>query len=199
MVGCAFAMLMRERDRIDPEGVDAAPPRTPSPGPDGERGPGPAATLRLPPPDGGAAVAGCRRCAQTRRTCPSCVQRRHRAWSLVVERGETCETAAAIMELDEGLVRQLVDAENDRRELRSLRCDSIPVHRTQAVIADALARDPDLRIADIACWLEMQQADFERAFLGRGRTGHVKRRVNVMNASRLMLALGRAPNELEGC
>jgi hypothetical protein len=45
----------------------------------------------------------------------------------------------------------------------------------------------------------MHQADFERAFLGRGRTGHVKRRVTVTNASRLMLALGRAPNELEGC
>ena len=103
------------------------------------------------------------------------------------------------MELDSELVRQLVDAETDRRELRSLRCDSIPVRRTQSVIAEALARDPDLRIADIACWLEMHQADFERAFLGRGRTGSVKRRVTVMNASRLMIALGRAPNELEGC
>ena len=103
------------------------------------------------------------------------------------------------MGLDPERVRELVAAEQDRRELRSLRCDSIPVHRTQAVIADALARDPDLTIADIARWLEMQQADFERAFLGKGRNGRAKRRVTVANASRLMIALGRAPNELEGC
>jgi hypothetical protein len=45
----------------------------------------------------------------------------------------------------------------------------------------------------------MCQADFERAFLGKGREGRPKRRVNVANASRLMIALGRAPNELEGC
>jgi hypothetical protein len=103
------------------------------------------------------------------------------------------------MGLDAERVRELVAAEHDRRELRNLRCDSIPVHRTQAVIAEALARDPDLRIAEIAHWLEMQQADFERTFLGKGRNGRAKRRVNVPNASRLMIALGRAPNELEGC
>ena len=89
--------------------------------------------------------------------------------------------------------------ETDRRELASLRCDSIPVQRTKSVIADALARDPELTIGEIAHWLEMQQADFERAFLGKGREGRPKRRVNVANASRLMIALGRAPNELDGC
>jgi hypothetical protein len=96
-------------------------------------------------------------------------------------------------------VEELVADECDRRELQGLRCDSIPVHRTQSVIAAALARDPDLRIADIARWMEMAQADFERAFLGKGRAGRPKRRVNVASASRLMIALGRAPNELEGC
>jgi hypothetical protein len=45
----------------------------------------------------------------------------------------------------------------------------------------------------------MEQADFERAFLGTGRNGRAKRRVTVANASRLTIALGRAPNELEGC
>ena len=143
--------------------------------------------------------AVCDRCREMGRTCPSCVQRRRYAWSLVLEGGETYETAAAIMGLDARRVRGMVEVENDRRELRSLRCDSIPVHRTQAVIADALACDPDLRIADIAHWLEMQLADFERAFLGKGREGRPKRRVNVTNASRLMIALGRAPNELDGC
>jgi hypothetical protein len=144
-------------------------------------------------------VESCERCSQSRRTCASCVQRRRYAWSLVTNQGETFETAAGIMRLDPERVRELVAAEGDRRELSSLRCDSIPVQRTQALIADALARDPDLTIGEIAHWLDMQQADFERAFLGKSRTGRPKRQVNVANASRLMIALGHAPNELEGC
>jgi hypothetical protein len=96
-------------------------------------------------------------------------------------------------------VRELVVVEGDRRELNTLRCNSIPVQLTQSVIADALARDPDLTIGEIAHWLDMRQADFERAYLGNGNPGRPKRRVNVANASRLMVALGRAPNELEGC
>ena len=116
-----------------------------------------------------------------------------------MESRESLQTAASILGLEQNRVQELVAAEQDRRELRSLRCDSIPVDRTRAAIADALARDPDLTIADIAGWLEMQQGDFERVFLGKGRNGLAKRRVTVANASRLMIALGRAPNELEGC
>jgi hypothetical protein len=141
----------------------------------------------------------CERCAETGRTCAACVQRRRYAWSLVSERGETFEAAGRIMGLESYRVRELAAAENDRRELNSLRCNSIPVQRTQSVITEALARDPELTIGEIARWLEMRQADFERAFLGKGREGRPKRRVNVASASRLMIALGRAPNELEGC
>ena len=89
----------------------------------------------------------------------------------MIERKESLETSAGILGLDRERVRELVAAEQDRRELRGLRCDSIPVERTRAAIADALARDPHLTIADIARWMEMAQADFERAFLGTGRTG----------------------------
>jgi hypothetical protein len=116
-----------------------------------------------------------------------------------MERNESLRATARILGLERSRVQELVAAEQDRRELRSLRCDSVPVYRTRAAITDALARDPDLRIADIAGWLEMQQGDFERVFLGKGRNGRAKRRVTVANASRLMIALGRAPNELEGC
>ena len=118
---------------------------------------------------------------------------------MVAELGETFESAGAIMGLASVQVERMVAAEADRRELRSLRCDSVPVQLTRRVIADALARDPDLAVADIARWLDMRQVDFERAYLGKGRSGRPKRRVNVASASRLMIALGRAPNELEGC
>ncbi len=96
-------------------------------------------------------------------------------------------------------VRQLVEQETDRRELESFRCDSIPVQATRSVIAEALIRDPDLTIGRIASWLDMGQSDFERSFLGKSKDGRPKRRVDVSSASRLMIALGRAPNDLPGC
>lgn len=98
------------------------------------------------------------------------------------------------------LVRDLVAEEAERRELRSLQCDSIPVQLTREVIDDALRRDPDLTIGEIAHWLDMPQVDFERAYLGKlQKAGRPKRRVTVSSASRLMIALGRAPNDLPGC
>ena len=141
----------------------------------------------------------CPRCQEACRLCPSCVQRRRRAWSLVMEHGQTVETTAGIMRLSPARVRELMAQEADRRELRSLRCDSIPVQLTRSTVEDALARDPDLTIGEIAHWLDMRQADFEHAFLGKTRDGSPKRRVSVSSASRLMIALGRAPNELPGC
>jgi hypothetical protein len=110
----------------------------------------------------------------------------------VVERGQAVEAAARKIGLTPARVRELVEEERDRRELKMFRCDSIPVERTRRVIAEVLARDPDLTIRDIARWLDMRQIDFERAFLGKGRDGRPKTRVSVSSASRLMIALGRA-------
>ena len=103
------------------------------------------------------------------------------------------------MNLPSARVCALVAQEADRRTLRGLKCDSIPVVLTRAVVDDALGRDPHLTLAEIARWLNMRQVDFERAFLGNSRHGSAKRRVSVTSASRLMLALGRAPYELPGC
>ena len=190
-------MSIGERHRVHSSDTKAVAIGGSTPGRTGQRSTSSDAAGGLPA--AGVAGAACERCRQMGRTCPSCVQRRRYAWSLLVERGESYESAGTFMGLDPELVHQLVAAEKDRRELRSLKCDSIPVQRTQAVIAEALAREPNLRLADIAGWLDMQQADFERAFLGKGRNGRAKRRVTVPNASRLMIALGRAPNELDGC
>ena len=67
------------------------------------------------------------------------------------------------------------------------------------MIAEALGRDPDLTIGEIAHWLDMRQVDFERAYLGKAKNGRPKRQVNVSSASRFMIAIRRAPNELPGC
>ena len=141
----------------------------------------------------------CPRCAETGRSCPSCVQRRRYAWSLVKERGETFESAGRIMNLVPVRVRELAEEEADRRELESFKCDSIPIHLAHEAIVQGLARDPELTLADIAAWLDMRQIDFERAFLGKSKGARPKTRVNVTSASRLMIALGRAPNDLPGC
>jgi hypothetical protein len=103
------------------------------------------------------------------------------------------------MRLGRERVHAFVKEETHRRELGRLKCDSIPVELTRSVVEQALARDPNLTIGDMARWLEMAQADFERAFVGKSKSGRPKRRVNVSSASRLMIALGRAPNELPGC
>jgi hypothetical protein len=63
------------------------------------------------------------------------------------------------------------------------------VERTRSLIEEALTRDPELTIRDIAGWLDMRQIDFERAFPGKGRGGRPKMRVSVSSASRLMIAL----------
>jgi hypothetical protein len=118
---------------------------------------------------------------------------------LVNERGESLEAAASNMKLPPCRVRELVEEERRHRDLERFRCDSIPVQLTRAVIEEAMARDPDVTIGRIASWLEMRQSDFERAYLGKSRDGRPKRRVNVSSASRLMIAVGRAPNELPGC
>jgi hypothetical protein len=141
----------------------------------------------------------CSQWAEIGRRCPSCVQRRRRAWSLVNEQGASFDSAGAIMNLEPGRVQELVAEESARRELQDLRCDSIPVQLTRAVIAEAVTRDSDLTIGRIAGWLEMRQSDFERAYLGKSKDGRPKKRVSVSSASRLMIALGRAPNELPGC
>jgi len=146
-----------------------------------------------------AAPQACSRCREFGRTCPSCVQRRLRAWSLVNDQGESLESAGVIMDLSPDRVRELVGQESARRELDGLKCDAIPVQLTRAAITETLARDPDLTIGRIAGWLEMRQSDFERAYLGKSKDGRPKGRVSVSSASRLMIALGRAPNELPGC
>jgi hypothetical protein len=141
----------------------------------------------------------CSRCAQRGRTCPSCVQRRHRAWRLVDVEQLTVELVAERMELPVRVVRSFVAEERDRRDLRRYKIDSIPTTRVRAFLERELERDPELTRAEVAHWMNMRQADFDRQLGYTLAKGRRQRRVGVPLASRLTLALGRAPNELEGC
>src|SRR5690348_958000 len=98
MIGCALDMSTRELDRVP----DGRPPtqllRPDRDGPPGRVGGAAASGLSASGVPG--ATGACARCAKTGRTCPSCVQRRRFAWSLVIERKEALQAAARILGLE---------------------------------------------------------------------------------------------------
>ena len=141
----------------------------------------------------------CSRC-NDRGTCPSCAQRRKRAWRLVTVDGLSCEEAAAPMRATPEQVRLLVTKERDRQDLARYRLNLIPTERVRAFLERQQQRDPRLTRAEVAHYLDMKQIDLDRQ-LGYepGKNGHRQRNVRVEAASRLVIALGRAPHELDGC
>jgi hypothetical protein len=106
------------------------------------------------------------------------------------------------MGLSAARVRVLVAQERDRLELVDYRLDSIPTERARSLLDREMARDSTLTRAEIAHRMNMDQADFDRQLgyaKAKKRNGAKQTRVGIPLASRLALALGRAPNELEGC
>jgi DNA-binding transcriptional regulator LsrR (DeoR family) len=130
------------------------------------------------------------------------VQHRHRASRLVDHEGRTVDEAARIMSLPAARVHVLLAHERDRLELVEYRLDSIPTERARSFLDRELKRDPTLTRAEIAHRMNMNQADLDRqlGYAAANKTNGARQgRIGVPLASRLMLALGRAPNELEGC
>lgn len=134
------------------------------------------------------------------RPCRSCTQRRLHVWRLVDINGLTCEEAAARVGLSPRRVRVLAAHERDRQELEQFKLDSVPTARVRAFLERELERDPELTRAELAHRLCVRQADFDRQ-LGYEPTksGERQHRVGIPAASRLVVALGRAPYELDGC
>jgi hypothetical protein len=130
------------------------------------------------------------------------VQHRHRAWRLVDDQGRTIDEAAAIMRLPATRVSALVAQERDRLEVIGYRVDSIPTERARSFLDRELERDPTLTRAEIAHRMNMNQADLDRQ-LGyteaKKTNGARQHRIGIPLASKLTLALGRAPHELDGC
>jgi hypothetical protein len=133
-------------------------------------------------------------------TCASCGQRRKRAWRLVIVEGLSCDEAAARMQLTPEQVHLLVVRERDRQDLARYRLNMIPTERVRAFLEREQKRDPRLTRAEVAHYLDMKQIDLDRQ-LGYepGKNGRRQLNVRVEAASRLVIALGRAPHELDGC
>jgi len=156
-------------------------------------------TAGLLPTDTPHGLETCSRC-QTRATCRSCAQRRKHAWRLITIHGLTHQQAAQRMRLTTDRVRLLVDQECDHQDLKQYKLDLIPTERVRAFLERELARDPSLTRARLAHYLDMEQADLDRQ-LGYQHTksGRKQRHIGIPAASRLVIALGRAPHELDGC
>lgn len=94
----------------------------------------------------------------------------------------------------------LVAQERDRQDLARYRLNMIPAERVRAFLEQELARTPGLNRAEVAHYLDMKQIDLDRQ-LGYEprRNGRRQRKVGIEAASRLVIALGRAPHELDGC
>jgi hypothetical protein len=144
-------------------------------------------------------LASCSRCTGAA-TCRSCAQRRKHAWRLVDNLGLTYEQAADRMRLTPGRVRLLVAQERDHQDLERYRLNQISTELVRSFLERELERNPGLTRAELAHYLNMQQIDLDRQ-LGYepGKNGRKQRHIGIPAASRLAIALGRAPHELDGC
>jgi hypothetical protein len=104
------------------------------------------------------------------------------------------------MRLTPEQVRLLVVQERDRRDLAQYRLNMIPTERVRTFLEREQKRDPRLTRAEVAHYMDMKQIDLDRQ-LGYepGRNGRRQINVRLEVASRLVIALGRAPRELDGC
>lgn len=143
--------------------------------------------------------SGCPRCVDGG-TCRSCAQRRKHAWRLVEQRGLSYEKAARRMRLTPAQVRLLVLRERDHQDLQRFKLDLIPTERVRALIERELERDPFLSRAELAVWLDMSQIELDRRIgYAPGKDGRPQRSMGIELASRIVIALGRAPIDLDGC
>jgi hypothetical protein len=110
------------------------------------------------------------------------------------------EEAAERMRLTPGRVRLLVAQERDRKDLEQYKIKMIEAELVRAFLQRELERNPDLTKAKVASYLDMKEIDLD-VQLGYkpGNNGRPQRKVGVEAASRLVIALGRAPHELHGC
>ncbi len=144
-------------------------------------------------------LGACLRC-EGRGTCQSCAQRRKHAWRLTAKLGLSYEQAAAWMRMAPGRVALLVAQEREYQKLKRYRLDLIPTERVRVFLERELDRNPGLTRGDLAHYLNMQQIDLDRQ-LGYepAKNGRRQRHIGIPAASRLVIALGRAPHELDGC
>jgi hypothetical protein len=120
----------------------------------------------------------------------------------VHEHGHTILETARLMQLSRSRVELFVELEADRREVQRMRSNSIPTERLRAFIDSEFAKDSELTHAELARRLDMAEIDLLRQFgyLAPAKSNGAKgERVSINTASRVAIALGRAPHELEGC
>lgn len=104
------------------------------------------------------------------------------------------------MAVPAGRVALLVAQERDRRELKELECNRLATEDVRAFVDRELARHPEMTRAELAQGLNMRPIDLDRQLGYKpGKDGKIQQQVRLETASRVVIALGRAPHELDGC
>ncbi|MBV9196108.1 MAG: hypothetical protein JO168_18385 [Solirubrobacterales bacterium] len=97
-------------------------------------------------------------------------------------------------------VRRLIAQEREQQDMKAFKQDSIETATVRAFVDQELERDPELSRSLLAHWLNMQQVDLDRQLgYSARRGGRIQRRIGIPAASKVVIALGRAPHELDGC
>jgi len=116
----------------------------------------------------------------------------------VVSDGLTEDAAAQRMGVPVARLQQLLAQQRDRDELKALRQNWVETAAVRAFIEQTLG--PEVKRAELAHWLNMEQSDLDRQLgYAPGKNGKVQQRLQISTASRVVIALGRAPHELDGC
>jgi hypothetical protein len=104
------------------------------------------------------------------------------------------------MGLSPARVQLLVAKERDSRELKALKQNWVETARVRAFVDRELERDQTVTLSTLAYWLGVQRIDLDRQ-LGYTpkKDGKVQQRIRIPAASRIAIAFGRAPRELDGC
>ena len=104
------------------------------------------------------------------------------------------------MRLTPAQVRLLVFRERDHQDLQRFKLNLIPTERVRALIDRELEHDAFLSRAELAVWMDMPQIELDRRIgYAPGKDGRLQRRIGIELASRIVIALGRAPMDLDGC
>jgi hypothetical protein len=140
--------------------------------------------------------------------CPSCVVRARKAVRLRAK-GWTPAQTAADMGISVARVERLLEQHDDREELKALACNEIPNERVRQLFERRKREDSTFtiaRLADLAGFSCSSHVERDLGYMptsptttkGRYYPGKIKTTIRVKNASRLVLAMGYVPAEVEG-
>lgn len=133
--------------------------------------------------------------------CPECERARRQAVRLRDDQGLCLPEIATRLGASEPRAGRLLEEADQALDLQRFKLDTVPVATLRAVFERRNSEDPSLTEASIARAAKIHRIDLRRA-LGRSapknRPTATQQQVTVALASKVVVALGIAPHEIEG-